>query len=222
MTKFLTATVAALAIAVTAAGRRGGQLPKHGRTSEGGRKMKKVLVAALAALSILLLGSSAAATTKERSALASTSSLGAGVTLASGSFTLLGPEFGLPNGTNRTFAFTVKESSDGTITGQAEVNSFAPLLTHIAINCFQVVGNEAIIGGVTTQSSDPDLLGVNRVFAVEDNPDVATFVFNASEGEPPLTCANLGDILGEPDLATLLTDFGLPIVTGNIMIRQAN
>jgi hypothetical protein len=143
-----------------------------------------------------------------------------GVTLASGSFTLLGPGFGLPNGTNRTFSFTVNQSLDGTIRGQAQLVSFASNIVHGDVNCFVLEGNQAIIGGtVTFDSQFPEVVGASFAFAIQDNPDLSTFFFGPLG---PAPCESLVETLGEPNLATFLTDFGLPIVTGNIMIQQAN
>jgi hypothetical protein len=146
-----------------------------------------------------------------------------GVTVASGSFTLR-----QGGGVNRTFAFTVIQLPSGEVTGQAEINAFPTgLLAHISINCFQLVGNQAIIGGITTQSTDPEAVGVSRVFAIEDNPDLSTFVFANSAEQEPLTCANLleqlrGTGFEEPDLSSLLKNQGVPVETGNIMIQHAN
>jgi hypothetical protein len=101
-----------------------------------------------------------------------------GITLASGSFTLHGPQFGLPNGINRTFSFTVQQLPDGTIRGQAQVHTFAGNLVHVDVNCFALEGNQAIIGGTTTFDSQvPELVGSGAAFAIQDNPDVSTFFF---------------------------------------------
>jgi hypothetical protein len=141
-----------------------------------------------------------------------------GITLASGSFTLLGPQFGFPNGVNRTFSFTVQQLPDGTISGQVAVHTFAGNLVHVDVNCFALEGNQAIIGGtVTLDSQFPELVGSGGAFAIQDDPDVSTFFFG-----PDVTCGNLVEVLGKPDLATFLTDFGMPIVAGNILIHQAN
>jgi hypothetical protein len=145
-----------------------------------------------------------------------------GVTLASGSFTLLGPDFGLPNGTNRTYAFTVNQSSDGTVTGQVQLVAFSSAKVHGDVNCFVLEGNQAIVGGtITFDPQLPEFLGTPFAFAIQDNPDVSTFMFfNLDFGASP--CEGLLPAIGEPDLPTLLADRGLPIATGNIMIRQAN
>jgi hypothetical protein len=145
-----------------------------------------------------------------------------GVTVASGSFTLLGPDFGLPDGANRTFAFTVKQSPDGTITGQVEIGSFFGDSVHANVNCFLLDGNQAIIGGtITSDLLFPENVGHGTAFAIQDNPDLSTFFFSNPTG-PDVTCHNILELLGEPDLAAFLTDFALPIGTGNIMIHQAN
>jgi hypothetical protein len=141
-------------------------------------------------------------------------------TVASGSFTLLGPDFGLPNGTNRSFAFTVQQSSQGTVTGQAQVVSFSSSKVHGAVNCFAEEGNQAIVGGtITFDTGDPGLVGTPFAFAIQDNPDVSTFFFFGLDFGAS-ACTGLLPALGEPDLASLLNDQGLPITTGNIVIHQ--
>jgi hypothetical protein len=170
-----------------------------------GRPLRRSLLvlAAVAALAAVLFVPSAAAGSS-------------GVTVASGSFTLLGS-----NGEHRTFAFTVTELPDGSVTGEAQVITFSGLAIHIAVNCFTLVGNQAIIGGTITESPQfPEGVGFGSAFAIQDNPDVATFVFNRPSGG--ITCGNLLSVVGEPDLTTFLGDYGLPISTGNIMIQQAN
>jgi hypothetical protein len=165
-------------------------------------------LAAIAALAALLFVPSAIAGSS-------------GVTVASGSFTLLGS-----NGEHRTFAFTVTELSDGTVKGEAQLITFSGFAIHIAINCFTQVGNQAIIGGTVTESPQaPDRVGFSTAFAIQDNPDIATLVLTQPPGV--LTCANYVDLMGaffgEPDLTAILSgEFAVPISTGNIMIHQAN
>jgi hypothetical protein len=142
-----------------------------------------------------------------------------GVTVASGSFTLVGG-----NGENRTFAFTATEFPDGTVSGQAQLITFGGAVIHYGIDCLSVFGNQAIVGGTVTEAP-PDIVGFSAAFAIQDNPDIATLVLNRPPGV--LTCANYLDVeradFGEPDLAAILSgEFAIPISTGNIMIQQAN
>jgi hypothetical protein len=165
-------------------------------------------LAAVAALAAVLFVPSAAAGSS-------------GVTVASGSFTLVGS-----NGEHRTFAFTVTELSDRSVTGEAQLITFSGFAVHIAVNCFTLVGNQAIIGGTVTESPQfPGGVGFSSAFAIQDDPDIATAVLLRPPGV--LTCANYVEVMGadfgEPDLAAILSgEFAFPISTGNIMIQQAN
>jgi hypothetical protein len=134
--------------------------------------------------------------------------------VASGAFTLQ-----QGGGVNRTFAFSVNQLPDGTITGMAEVNTFFGSVNHYQINCFQVVGNEAVMGGIVTQSNDPSNIGLSSVWAVEDNPDMSTFVWTFFPPDPPVTCANYLGLFGEPDLASFINDFADPLANGQITIH---
>jgi hypothetical protein len=140
-------------------------------------------------------------------------------TLASGSFTILGPAFGLPAGSNRTFAFSVNQISDGTVTGQMQVRSFNTAILHGTVNCFVQAGNQAIVGGIVTADSlFSGAVGTAFGFAIQDNPDVSTFLLF---GYSPPACDNFLAGFGEPDLPSVLIDDGIPITTGNITIHQA-
>ena len=135
-------------------------------------------------------------------------------TVASGTFTLRGD-----HGSNRAFAFTVQQSSDGTVRGQAQLRSFSGNVIHGNVTCFTQEGNQAIVGGtITFFSQAPEFVGTPFAFAIQDNPDVSTFLyFDLDFGASP--CTGLVPALGEPDLGSLLNDQGLPISTGNIMIH---
>ena len=143
------------------------------------------------------------------------------LTVATGSFTLHASDFGGPNGANRTVAFSVQQRSDGTVTGQLQSRSFGGNVSHGNINCFVRDGNKAIVGGVFTAfSQDPTLVGAEFAFAIQDNPDVSTFIF-FGVFDPSVSACD--QFLGsfdppEPDIGSVLNDFGLPITTGNIRI----
>jgi hypothetical protein len=141
-----------------------------------------------------------------------------GVTIATGSVTIVGSQIGLPNGTNRTFSFVVVQLPNGQITGQAQVITFGGIIGHMAIDCFSLSGNQAIIGGTVTSSSNPDVVGLTSAFAVQDNPDVITFLFTG----PDTTCENLLSEIGQADITGAVNEFGIPVESGNVMIRQAN
>src|SRR6476646_9455713 len=85
------------------------------------------------------------------------------LTVATGSFTFVGG-----HGANRTEAFTVQESSDGTTRGQVQLISFSGNVIHGNINCFTREGNQAIVGGTFTSfSGDPQFIGVPFAFAIQ-------------------------------------------------------
>jgi hypothetical protein len=139
-------------------------------------------------------------------------------TVASGSFTILGPEVGAPNGINRTFSFSAKEASDGNVTGQMALRTFSANLAHGTITCMTVEGNQAILGGTYTQfSQDPTQVGNTFAFAIQSNPDMATFVnfpFGATPCQDFLTANNYANI------QAVLDDQGFSIPRGSINIKQ--
>jgi hypothetical protein len=145
---------------------------------------------------------------------ASVSAGSSGVTVATGSFTLVGDA-----GSHRTFSFAVVDRG-GAITGHAAFITFGGDAISIDINCFTVAGNQAIIGGTVSSSTDPDIVGVSVAFAIQDNPDVVTLV--VLDDAIDVTCANLLEYTGEPDITSALNDFGVPIEQGNVVIRHAN
>lgn len=139
-------------------------------------------------------------------------------TTASGSFTILGPQVGAPNGVNRTFSFTAQEASNGTVTGQMALRTFSANIATGNLTCMTVEGNQAVVGGVyTTFSQDPTQVGATFAFAIQDNPDAATFV-NFPFGSTP--CQDFLTTNGYADAGAALNDQGFPISTGNIIIKQ--
>ncbi|HEV8103009.1 MAG TPA: hypothetical protein VGP69_04645 [Gaiellaceae bacterium] len=134
------------------------------------------------------------------------------VTVASGSFTLHGSD-----GSNRTIAFSVQQSSDGTVTGQATARSFSGDNNHSDVTCLIREGNQAIVGGIITTSTNPSNVGIQFAFAIQDNPDISTLAFFGYDSPPANPCEDLISLSGE-DLPSLLADFGFPITTGNIRI----
>jgi hypothetical protein len=136
------------------------------------------------------------------------------LTVATGAFTIVGG-----HGVNRTQAFTVQQSSDGTVSGQAQLISFSGAIVHGDVNCFTRDGNQAIVGGTFTKfTGNPSAVGTPFAFAIQDNPDLSTFInYGFDPGTNP--CENLVAFAGEPDLASLLNDQGYPVTTGNIKIQ---
>ena len=72
----------------------------------------------------------------------------------------------------RTFGFNAVQRSDGTATGQMQIQArqFGNTI-HIEVNCLNVVGNVALISGTITQHTDPAEVGTTAGLAVEDNGD---------------------------------------------------
>jgi hypothetical protein len=139
-------------------------------------------------------------------------------TVASGSFTILGPEVGAPNGINRTFSFSAKEASDGTVTGQMALRTFSANLAHGTITCMTVEGNQAILGGTYTRfSQDPTQVGNTFAFAIQSNPDMATFV-NFPFGATP--CQDFLTVNNYANIQAVLDDQGFSIPRGSINITQ--
>jgi hypothetical protein len=118
----------------------------------------------------------------------------------------------------RTFGFSAVQGSDGSATGQMEIQArqFGNTI-HIDVNCLNVVGNVALISGTITQHTDPAEIGTTVGLAVEDNgegganapPDRTTLLF----GFPPGTPACM--LFGPADAAPFL----MPIEGGNIEVR---
>lgn len=135
------------------------------------------------------------------------------LTVATGSYTLRGG-----HGANRTQSFTVQQSSDGTVRGQVQLNTFGGTLIHGDVTCFTREGNQAIVGGTFTKfTGNTAEVGAPFAFAIQDGPDISTFVnFGFAPGVNP--CDDLVAFTGEADLGSLLNDQGVPITTGNILI----
>ena len=76
------------------------------------------------------------------------------------------------SGTLNTHAFTVRIDADGQVRGQAEFQlRFIDATVHAELNCLEVVGNDAWIGGTITHSSNPAVVGpgLGILFRVQDN-----------------------------------------------------
>jgi hypothetical protein len=136
-------------------------------------------------------------------------------TVATGSYTLRAGY-----GANRTQSFTVQQASDGTVSGQLALNTFGGAIIHGTVNCFTREGNQAIVGGTFTKfTADPSQVGTSFAFAIQDNPDIATFVYFQLPDPYSPGCDQLLGYTQEPDITSLLNDQGVPITTGNILIN---
>lgn len=148
--------------------------------------------------------------------MAANSAAAAPATIATGSFT-----FQRPDGSIRTEAFSAQQSADGTVTGQVNAGIKAgrngSFSNHGNVTCLIRQGNQAVVGGIITQSTDPSQVGVQFAFVIQDNPDVSTLTFFGYDSPPANPCDDLISLSGE-DIPSLITDFGFPVTTGNIMI----
>ena len=119
----------------------------------------------------------------------------------------------------RNFAFSATTSSDGTASGQAQIeNRSSGFRGHIQIDCLNVLDNVAVMSGVWTSSTLPSIpVGSDAFFAVQDN------------GEGPSAPADDEITLGFSGLGipcTFITDpaplapFFVPIESGQIQVRS--
>ena len=95
--------------------------------------------------------------------------------------------------------------------------SFDGTVNQSNVTCLVREGNQAIVGGIITQSTNPSNLGIQFAFAIQDNPDISTLAFNGYDSPPANPCDDLISLSGL-DLPSLILDFGFPVTTGNIMI----
>jgi hypothetical protein len=118
----------------------------------------------------------------------------------------------------RTFAFEAAESSDGTVTGQAQVNNRATGQTlHIQIDCLNVIGNIAVMSGTITSSTEAGVpAGASSIFGVQDSegagsaPDRITHQFWNSG----LVCTDI-----TPSTVGLFTYLLTDVEAGNIQVH---
>ena len=69
-----------------------------------------------------------------------------------------------------TIAFTAQVDDAGAVKGQAQFQlRNQDLRLHVDVDCLSVLGNEAWIGGVVTQSNDPARIGTRVLWRVQDN-----------------------------------------------------
>ncbi len=104
----------------------------------------------------------------------------------------------LPTGCDANFSLVAVEKADGSVKGQWQ-DTFAGGLEgiHVAVDCVNVVGNGAVIGGVITHgfAGGVDVSGQRALTAVVDNgtsandaPDQMSFSFFPTGG---VTCDQL-------------------------------
>jgi hypothetical protein len=71
----------------------------------------------------------------------------------------------------REFAFTVRQYSDGSVEGEAQVrNPALGTLRHFQLDCLSIRnGNLAIASGTVTSAENPSLIGAPAIFVAQDN-----------------------------------------------------
>ena len=132
------------------------------------------------------------------------------------------------NSKQRQFSFSARKHADGTVTGHAVLinpaftgeNERSPYRLHVDISCLYVVGNIAVMGGMTSRTNDPNLVDA-VFFTVEDNgegsgaQDKISRVFFWDD-DP--------DTVGDPQACLLTAPLAFPlepIENGNIQVRPA-
>jgi hypothetical protein len=118
----------------------------------------------------------------------------------------------------RTFAFSATNAGDGTASGDAQVENRATgFRGHIAIDCLTVLGKVAVMSGVWTSSTSPNIpVGSDAFFAVQDNGEGP----NAPADEITLTFSDLGipcTFVTDPAQLAL---FFVPIESGQIQVSS--
>ena len=78
----------------------------------------------------------------------------------------------------RTFSFNARKFADGTVAGRFQMDNHNVAVANARgeITCFTIVGNQAWLGGVVTQATDPILVGRDIGFRVVDNGEGAVAV----------------------------------------------
>ncbi len=110
-----------------------------------------------------------------------------------------------------TIAFTAQVDEAGVAKGQAQFQlRDIGLRIHLDVDCLVVVGNQAWIGGVVKNSSDPTLVGTRFVFTVVDNGEGGGAVDELGE---PAASTLQSDCLTQPALPLL------PLTNGNFQVR---
>lgn len=105
-----------------------------------------------------------------------------------------------PDGTFRSFSFTATERADGSVKGQAQLNSRSfDVRVHFDIDCLRVDGNTAYMSGRITHVDNPaeGFVGELNRWAVQDNgegskaqPDLVSSIPANPGNADPKTCAD--------------------------------
>jgi hypothetical protein len=118
----------------------------------------------------------------------------------------------------RTFAFSATRAADGSTRGQAQVeNRSTGFRGHIEIDCLNLLGNDAVMTGVWTSSTSPNIpVGSDAFFAVQDNgegPNAPADEITAAFSGIGIHCTFVTD-------PTLLTPFLVTIESGQIQVHS--
>jgi hypothetical protein len=123
---------------------------------------------------------------------------------------------GLPTGCDANFSLVANEHADGSVSGQWQ-DTFAGggEGIHVAVDCLNVVGNGAVIGGVITSGTlgGVDMSGQRALTAVEDNAR------SANDAADRLSFSSFPPAPGD---CTLLEPGNLPLITlshGQVTVR---
>jgi hypothetical protein len=126
----------------------------------------------------------------------------------------------------RVFTFTAHERTDGSLAGQFSLTVTTPLfgsenpsITHVEaeVVCLVVDGNRAWVGGVVKNASNPDWIGGETAWAVEDNgeggeaQDFISFMRLPPQHVPGFAQFNCDNRTWTPDR---------PIDAGNVVVRE--
>ncbi len=98
---------------------------------------------------------------------------------------------GLPIGCDANFSLVALQKADGSVKGQyhdqfTQFPGFGGSSSgiHVAVNCLNIIGTQAWVSGVITQSRIPGLVGLDALTSVVDNgrsandpPDEISFSF---------------------------------------------
>jgi len=121
-------------------------------------------------------------------------------------------------GCDANFSLHALQRADGSVTGQwddrfSQVNGGGGV--HVAIDCLNVIGNQAYISGVVTQSLNSDLVGHDALTKVVDNGRSA----NDPPDEISITFTGTGDVDCNtlPDFSDVIPLF--PVPQGQVVVR---
>jgi hypothetical protein len=118
----------------------------------------------------------------------------------------------------RNFSFAATKESDGTVTGQAQLERHdLGTFIHIEIDCLNVLGNIGVMSGIVTATNSPILpVGSDELFAVQDNgegPGAPADEITLAYSDLGISCADITD-------PGLLDPFLFTIENGQIQVRS--